>query len=841
MAKVVKRKKAVPLLPVPEPAPGVPSDLKDPNLHPFKPSFSVLLLLPLWLAFCAFMLTFPSYGWLMPEIQKHVPFQHSFWAPFILFVGMIGVFRLMPVKEEEGDMSSRTARFWLFLCLAFGAYMRLYHYSSPPAAIWDDNVYVINRARYIVDTGHYSGNFIFPVGVLPAVPYVSVFLWNLFPDLHSLTMQRLTGTLFDLGVIWFLYLAGKEIAGRRVGVLAAVLGVVSKALIQKCFTGYTDHSCVAFSLALAVLFTVRVMKKPDLSHFLQWGVIVGLGAYTTSQYIVFVPFLLFWMLGFLLLQKVPRGSRKPKPIVWVTAPLLLIYYIYYCGGFPSGNYITWFVNFAGAWMPCMVLAVYLVWAVYHFYKMASDQKNEKWTGWVAAGWVCTILSFPVFTSNAVFGQVKGNLLNTGRGYLNPSFILQFFKRLGQTFDGLFWGARDRGDMSLTPDSFFGYSEAVLLMLGLAFCLAKPNPKRILLGLLVLTGVVSYNVAVAPHSGYLVGCVTPCLLVGALGLNQMLTGLSGLSQSRVLRGLVLAVLLGFWGWTAQGVLSRVYDQYGTRTIPRNCIVYPSIMNDFNSGVHVFFDTESVSNNAADVVYEGHQILPWSKNAPNLVYQGSNETPKDIVLYAFPPAKELKESVEKAYPSAQWTEIIPPGEKEVYLMRCLIPNSAVSPEELTPRRKSKKSPPLIEFRNIPAPYWTRLYANYNSSFLFTRLIWEDKTANVNDPTALLFPAPPVVRYSGVIHVDKAGDYEFVCKTNKRTKVRVDGSGILNLFFPWSGMGDSPEITRNKTVGLKAGDHQVEVTSFLQSGNDAPEITLHPKGSPALPKSLWSSFNF
>jgi hypothetical protein len=806
----------------------------------FKSEHAVIYLVLLWLALCTFALTFPSYGWLNPAAQNVVPFQGSFWFPLILFIGMAGMFRLMPAQETAPkDISSWAARFWLLASLGLGAYLRLYHSTEAPGRFWDDNLYYIVNARHVAEFSNYQGNFIFQQAVLPVVPYMSVFLWHLFPDLHTIPMERLTGTVFDLGTIWILYLVGKEIASRRMGVLAAALGAVSKALIQKCFTGYTDHSVVALSLALAILFTLRVVKKPDIRHFLQWGIIIGLGEYTTPQFTVFIPFLLFLILGLLYFQKSTPGQGRPGPMVWITAVVLLGYYLYYCGALSDSNYINWFIDFAGPWMPCMVLAAVLILGAIYFPKMVREPQNEKWIGWISAAWICTALSFPVLTCQVVFIRIKGNLFNAGQGVLSGDFILRFIQRLGLTYQALFWGAGDRSDMSLPVDAFMGFPEAVFIVLGLAFCLAKPNPKRIFIVLLMIMGIVPYNVAAAPHSGYLVGCITPFLLLGALGLNELLNRLFQLVPSRIFRGLVFLSLIGFWGWAAQGIFSRVYDQLGGQVFDNNSLGYSSAIRDLNEGNRVYIDRDTIMNSATAALYEGRSVHPWYKNLSDIIYLGPDESPKNIVLYSLPPASDLKAVVQKYYPSAQWTEVTP-NKNYGFVLRCFIPGSAVSFVGPATAIHSKIAAPPFEFQRVAAPYWERQFSNSDDDLTFSILLWDDKTPNVNAPLpANVLPGAPIVRYEGVIQT-QGGDYVITCKTSKRTQIKIDGRKIFDLsFMEWDGH-ETPLLNEKKTIHLKPGSHQVTVVYFLQTPS-APEITLRPKGSAGEGLSLWSSFNF
>jgi hypothetical protein len=795
---------------------------------PFSRFNPVWLLCLLWLVFCAVTLSFPNFNWLFPPAE-HFPFRQSLWASFFLFLGLAFAFRIIPQDKEDGDLSPWAVRLGLLACLGLGAYLRMYHSSIFVGTYWDDTAFGIAQARRVADLADYKNAFSFAQGMEPVWPFTAVFFWKLFPDASSLFIQRLTSTVFDLAAIWVLYLAGKELAGRRMGLLAAALGAISKPMIAKCITGYGSVT-VPLGMALAILFTLRLIKKPSIGRFLQWGAAVAFGVYTSPPFQPFVPFFVFIVLVWLWLQ---RGERRPDIFFWVNAGVLLVYFLYCNNAFSSGHWISRTLDFWGPLLVCGVLGCILVWAVYHYPKMAQDRKNESWTGWIVGAWLCALLSFPVLTNENLFGRVRDTLITTGAGgFLTGSYILTSFQRVAPSVLALFWQGNDRNDMQQPIDAFFGYTEVVLIALGLAFCLARMNQVRAFLLLTALIGFAPYAASAGPHSGRLVGCTAPFLLLAALGLNELLKALSRVSKKRILYRLAWVLLLALWGWTAQGSLLRVYDQWSEKLFGPNALLHLEAAQDLKQGIRVYLDPASLNGLGSAVLFEREPVQVW--RASNIVYLGPEEKPGDVAIY-MNPQSNLKGQLEKLFPTAQWKTIKCPAPYDsVTVLRCYLPLPLFSAKS--------KSPRPMEFRSIQPPYWQRQYSTTLNGLAFGVIEGEDKTVNMADPVpGGANPDGAGARYRGVIHVDQSGKFEITCKTGNRADVRIDGRKIFNLYFPQTAHHTPPAQMKKKNVYLEAGDHRVEVKTWFQRGYAPPEITLKAKGTAGEAKSLWTSFRY
>lgn len=795
---------------------------KFPTPTPRSSMFLVFFLL--WVLFCAVTLTFPNFSWLFPGLADHLPFQGSLGASLVLFMGMVWALRTLPEAAPEGDLSSLAARSWLCLFVGVGAFLRLHHASQPASGYSIDCASDITLVRQVVDLSNFQGSFSAINDLLPLWLTTGYTLWHLLPDASSLFIQRLTNTVLDLAAIWAFYLAGKEMAGRRMGVFAAALAAISKPLLVLLVTGWCTSS-FTLGMPLVLLFTFRLMKKTDLRHFLYWGASIGFLGYTFIYFQPFIPFFIFTTLAWLFWQKRREGNwPKPGLLVVATSVALLVYFLYYLNAFSDHSWISAVVTFQGGWVPLLMLGLLLS-GLALFLPGKSSQKNP-WSGWIVGAWMAALLAYPFTTNAALIQRIKQHALVGGGGFLNGPYLLAAFQRLGGSFEKLFWMGGDRSDMSLPGDAFFSYPEVILIALGLAFCLARPNLKRSLILLTATVGLLLHAVATETHSLRLLGCPTPLLLMGALGLDGLLDLFAQSQPAPLLRKAVLVFLPIFWVWGVFGIFSRVYTQWADKPLGLT-VAREQAIKDIAMGYQVYL-APNLADGQLTVLYEGHSVHLWHNH--NLIFLGPDEKGPDVVVL-MKADDDFKKAMVKAFPDASWSELhnsdVDPA-KSVADYRCQIPFAALS----------KPGQELLGVKRVSPPFWRREYSNALCGFDFGFLTWDDKTANVDDP-----PSPEVnldyvgVRYKATIHLDQAGEYEITCKAENRTRVILDHHKLFDLSFFRTANYMSPPADEKKTLDLSAGDHEVEMTTCFQRSHAAPELSLQLKGSPGMGKPLWS----
>jgi hypothetical protein len=596
-----------------------------------------------------------------------------------------------------------------------------------------------------------------------------------------------------------------------------------------------------------------------MKHFLQWGVAVSFGMYTYLSYLPFIPLFIFTVFIWVWFQKEGRNMENPiGPVVWTTVSVFFFFFLYNNNGFSRDSWIARTIDVSGPFLPCMVLGCLGLLTVIALPKLAGEEKSSKWFGWIAGSWVCLVLSFPVMTNEQITARVNNFSFAQGPG----SFVLESIQRIKTVFMLLFW--QNTGDCTnaLPGDSYFGYGEVIIIALGLAFFFARLNWKSCLLFIAALVGFLPNAFLLQPHTGRILGCVVPFLLLGSLGLNEVLNSLFFLSKGRVISRLACLLLLGLWGWSAQASLSRIFDQWSEKILSKHVLASQEAYKDASLGYRIYF-VSSLFNANAYPLNEGNKIHLWL--CPNLINLTPNDKPEDVDLILEPDSRGdnnqlLKDQLAKDFPTAHWKDLHTPNQNPgdgPTLISCVIPFSDISAysqkyaevqaKSLKLSKKPSASTPLLvpplayfEVRQTPMPCWDRQYSTGYFGLAFDLISYEDKATNAQDPGPKTENGG-AVRCEGIIHVDGGGNYEMNWKTVNRTEIQIDGRTLLNVYFPQTNNFISPEKGGMKTIRLDPGDHQVKVTTCFQQNCNLPDISLNPVGQSGSGQSLWSSYKF
>ncbi len=699
--------------------------------------------------------------------------------------------------------------------------------------IWTDTFVFVEVVRRMKDFAYFRDLFTMGnLGILPAWPYTALLFWKVFPSETGLVIQRLTGTFYDLGTVWALYLCGKEMAGRRAGLLAAVLASVSKPLLSKVVSGYPT-SILVFGVTLVIWSQIRLLGKNSIQDFLLWSFGIGFLACTTSPMLALAPFFIFSSLALLWWKNRSAMSiQSIPPFIWISAIAFLFYFLCCLNGFPNGDHI---VSQIKHFSPLIFLTIFGIIGIFHK-RLVSREVENLWFKWFCGAWLAVLLSFRTFTDDYIIGRIKYHSLVSGAGFLNLNYFKEvFFHQLPDTFTVLFWSFQDRGDMGLPGDSFFSYTETIVIALGLIFYFAQPDAKRSFLLVTAAIAIIPYFSMSHNYSVMFIGCITPLLLVSAMAFNDFLEMIFSVVRKKLFQGVVYFLLIVFWAWSAQGVFSRVYPQWAEKgnhyALPRDMA-----LKDIEQGRRVYLSRELFDYSPE--FYEGFSVyLLHQFNPINL---NMNEKVPDVVIYLVTEEGALVNKLKDFFPDLKFENLSSQCDGGVVEYRLEIPSA----------RLFDKKQKLFLVARTPDPAWKRIY-NYHinairGSIDFSRIDWEDRVIDVNTPL------PKVAReqnddFEGQayklqtsIHVNHSGEYEISCKTDARTKMMVDGNIIFDLKFLKIGdFYEAPTINRKVQLNLTKGDHQVEVITLTQP--PLPDITIRAVGFNGEGQSLWKSFVF
>ncbi|MFQ5942183.1 MAG: ArnT family glycosyltransferase [Anaerolineales bacterium] len=204
---------------------------------------------------------------------------------------------------------------WSLLTLAlFGltVYFRISHLDEIPYAMWSDHA---EKYLDIVEVLNGETSIFFPrnTGREPAQFYLTAAAIKWFGADFSFLTLKLISTLAGLIAVPYMYLLGREIGGREVGLFAMALAGIAfwPNFIARIGLRHIFHITFA---AMALYYTVRGYKARKQSSFVLAGAFLGLSAYgyTASR---ILPLVLVLGLVLYLAHRASRGHR-PQSMAW---------------------------------------------------------------------------------------------------------------------------------------------------------------------------------------------------------------------------------------------------------------------------------------------------------------------------------------------------------------------------------------------------------------------------------------------------------------------------------------------------------------------------------------------
>jgi hypothetical protein len=744
---------------------------------------------------------------------------------------MVFGFRKLPEAPSFSDISPKAARIGFWLAIALGIFFMYYHGIQPIGAYWDDQAMEICDPRFTLDMFDFRNSFIFPTGCRePFYSYLNIGLWTIFPSATALFIQRLSGVLIYLGLIWVLYLLGKEVMNRRMGVMLALMGAFCKPVIMKSLIGMRI-SGLMLGVAVALLFIFRVVKKPDFSHFLQWAVGISFGLFTYATYRPFVP---FFVLGTLVLFLIHKRERKAgsdeKLLAWVTAGIFLLYIFYSNNVFAKDNLISWLMDFNGALFPSILALIYFLTLVWFLRHSSNQAKSDVWFGWVAGTSLLVLITFPVMTDSTILGRMRDSQLESGTVTF-AELIRQIAFKLKQTFNILFISGEDRTDLSILVDSYFGYVEVIFISLGLALLAARPNRRMVFVFLASLVGVVGYVLTRGPHTGRLAGCTVPFIVLGVWGGLRLFDSMLQVFQWKKAPKMLFLLMILFGVWIFRTDVVCVYDRWFDFYVSKHCLAYHESLKDLEQGKRVYLG-KTLDGRSAAVLYEGHTVMSWTNNP--VLYLKPNEKVPDVVVYSEPDYGVLNDYLKGAFPTAIWRNLKDPDHMKngpAIALSCTIPSDVVS--------GSGK----FEIKRMEPSQWKREFYDGEYGFGFGVLKCEDLTADIKaTPCGGEHLPGSAVRYTGTIRVARKASYEIEVKTDNRTIVSFDGKVRFDIRYPRTNNFFAHEKLEERKFKLSEGEHLVQVTTYYQRADQVPEITwkMDERGNHS-EHSLWQSFDW
>jgi 4-amino-4-deoxy-L-arabinose transferase-like glycosyltransferase len=193
-------------------------------------------------------------------------------------------------------------------------------FRRPKLPLGGDSVYYSGAANLLAQ-GH---GFVEPLSLFTAHPQQSAghpplyLLWLTIPSLvwpdHNATqlVHMLWTCVLGTGTIAVIGLAGREIAGNRVGLIAAALAAIYPNIwVQDGML--LSESAAIFTVALILLLAYRFWNQPSVWRLVWLGAACGLGALARPELLLTVPFVIL-PLG-LMVKQTPWRTK----LTWVVA------------------------------------------------------------------------------------------------------------------------------------------------------------------------------------------------------------------------------------------------------------------------------------------------------------------------------------------------------------------------------------------------------------------------------------------------------------------------------------------------------------------------------------------
>jgi len=205
---------------------------------------------------------------------------------------------------------------WTLLVLASFAltvFFRMYKLDQVPGEMFSDHAEKLLDVTDVLE-GQYSIFFPRNTGREAFQMYLTATMALVFNTGISFMSLKLGTTLAGVFTLPFIYLTGKEIANKRVGLLAMIFAgiaywpnVISRVALR--FTLYP------FFYTPMLYFLVRGFRRRCSNDFILAGLFLGLGLHGYSPY-RFVPFVVLLAFGLYLLHRQSQGARK-QAVNWL--------------------------------------------------------------------------------------------------------------------------------------------------------------------------------------------------------------------------------------------------------------------------------------------------------------------------------------------------------------------------------------------------------------------------------------------------------------------------------------------------------------------------------------------
>ncbi len=751
---------------------------------------------------CGFVYAFPK----LPSFLCAYP-------AFYFAVGMglmVAFWRFLPPFRAEDDVPKVWARIIFWVILGMAAFIRMQRINETTGSYWDETVNCITQPWGIFE--FHDRYLIASWGSRePFYNYFLAVLCALFQNAHLIFIQRLGCALIDLLGIWFLYLLGKEIGGRWTGLVAAGLASVNKPMVVEAILGYPMVT-LSMAVSLILLMTVRLFKKPDWRHFLQWGLVLGFMPYNYTATRPWLPYIAGLVLCWIWFYKQKEGKGKLDFLLgWGTLGAGIFVFLQWNHFLPVTNPLVVFL--AHRWVGLAVVAI--LWFLFISSRLEAVKNNgasllpRYFLGVFLAAALAYPLSFdPYLNAHIANLSIFNNQTQSTANHALEAALI-FFNKVWISLQTIFSGRLGNGgETYLFNGAFFDFHFIPVFILGLVSLLVQPNWMKGFLLLCFFLGILPHVLTRDPNMGKLMGILAPLSVLAGLGVRQ------AYSAFRSIRGghsgiLFVLLLTAYFGWAFSGTYHEVWKKYfdiQSREVTISLQVAKYTPQD---RVYVSLLSSYISAKVQAVLDQGLEYYSLGDQNPIPVKTG--DIPKDVVVIMSVLNAKTKDLIDSQFRNVSWEDLSEKGFPGLRQER-----RAIIPAAEIPKEPGK----LFYFQRVPDTNWTRDY------FIGRVVLGDGMIEREESVPSPYDPVPPemggrVVRLKGSFNLPADAQVTFGAKTDNHVKLQVDGKLVLYL-RPYQEF-----LSGNKKVDLKAGNHAVVYDTYLQGPREIPKIFMWVDG--------------
>jgi len=208
--------------------------------------------------------------------------------------------------EKPGVFSDRyfylllSAILFLALVLRIAALLDLSNSVYFDFLLWDERVYHTWAVK--IANGTYQSSSVYEMAPFPA--YLMAFIYKIFsPDILYI---RILNIFFGVLTCYLVYLIGKEMANRKIGLIACLIACLYKPFIFYSIVPLKTSLSV-FLFASTVYFFVAILNKNSLVKVLLLGIAIGLANNVRPNCAVLIP-----LIPLLIIWNMYKGRSSLK-------------------------------------------------------------------------------------------------------------------------------------------------------------------------------------------------------------------------------------------------------------------------------------------------------------------------------------------------------------------------------------------------------------------------------------------------------------------------------------------------------------------------------------------------